>query len=342
MIKKTLWLLLLLLWLTGCTGKVENAILSPAPQEVTSPNGLAENLTRRPIYWQGRLVYLDGKMVENDPITQLKQDKSALLGSYYKVSHNGRYLAYQYANMIANSSASFPGFPGVREKVGVWDLETGERKVLVEAGKDLPEEATIGGMAFAPDDGKVFFSLIWRDSDKTQHVDLATADMAGGVIERLGMDPLPVFSLDLDISPDGKWAVLAETATPLDNQVCLLVNLEQRTLDCLSLERGWYQTVRFASGTHSIVYSHSREIEEASSIFLSKIDGTENKLLVSGLSSARILLVGQGEVVFSGATYDNYKCSSIYIINLDGSDIRRLSYLGQECLTDEDLQKMSP
>jgi Tol biopolymer transport system component len=341
MIKRTLWLLLLFLWLTGCTGKVENAVLSPAPHEVISPNGLAENLSRRLIYWQGRLVYLDGKVVENDPITQLKQDKSALLGSYYKVSHNGRYLAYRYANMIANSSASFPGFPGVREKIGVWDLETGERKVLVEAGKDLPEETTIGGIAFAPDDSKVFFSLIWRDSDKTQHVDLATVDMASGVIERLGMDPLPVFSLDLDISPDGQWAVLAEAAAPLDHQVCLLIHLKKGTLDCPTFERGWYQSARFADN-RSIVYGHSREIKEDSSILLSKTDGTGNKLLVSGLSSARILWVDQGEIVFSGATYDNYKCSSIYIINLDGSDFRRLSYLGQECLTDEELKKMAP
>ncbi|RME58631.1 hypothetical protein D6779_06110 [Candidatus Parcubacteria bacterium] len=336
MFKRILWLLLLFPWLTGCTGKIENAVLSPVPHEVTSPKGLAENLTRLPIYWRGVLVYLDGKVIENDPITQLKNDKSIMLGSY-KFSHNGRYLVYRYADVIWNDSEAFPGFPGLREKMGIWDLETGERKVLVEIGKDFPKETTMEGLAFFPGDSKVLFSVMWRDNDKT-HADLATVDMESGMIKRLGMYPLPVFSLDLDISPDGKWAVLAETAT-LDNQVCLLVNLEQRTLDCLPLGKGHYISTRLTPN-ENIVFVH--RLRTSVGVYASEIGGTENKLLVSGLSSARIFWTDKGEVIFSGATYDNYKCSSIYIVNLDGSDFRRLSYLGEECLTDDELKKMSP
>jgi|YNPNPStandDraft_1061719.scaffolds.fasta_scaffold58705_2 hypothetical protein len=338
--KKTLWLLFLLLWLAACTGKVENADLSPVPSQITAPNELPEHLARYRIYWQGRLVYLDGTVVENDPITQLKHDKSIMLRSY-KFSHNGRYLVYRYADVLWNDSEAFPGFPGLREKIGMWDMKTGERKVLVELGKDFPKEAMMEGLAFTPEDNKVLFSVIWRDSDETQHVDLAMVDIASGKIERLGMDPLPVFSLDLDISPDGKWAVLAENTT-LNNQVCLLIDLEKRVLDCFSFEAGWYQTVRLTLDSHSIVYSHNRGIKDPSSIFVSKIDGTEHKVLVSGLSSARILLIDERKIVFSGATYDNYRCSSIYVINLDGSNFRQLSYLGQECLTDEELKKMAP
>lgn len=316
-------------------GKTEEIVLSPIPREIRSPSDLSEDLARQQIYWQGRFIYLDGTPVEYDPITQLDNEESTLWT--YKFSHNGRYLAYRYDDVILDDGEAFPGFPGIREKIGLWDLESGERKVLVEIGRDFPKGAMLGGIAFTPDDEKVLFAVLWRDDQEEQHVDLATVDTISGIIERLGMDPLPVYSFDLNISPDGKWAVLAETTT-LNNQVCLLVNLEKRTLECLTFERGWYSTVRFTPDSHSVLYDHSKEIRGAA-LYRSKIDGTENTLLVLGLSSFKILLVDEKEIVFSGATYDNYKCSNIYVINLDGSDLRRLSYLGQECLTDEELTR---
>lgn len=292
-------------------GKTEEIVLSPIPREIRSPSDLSEDLARQQIYWQDRFIYLDGVPVEYDPITQLDNEDSTLWN--YKFSHDGHHLAYRYDDVILDDSEAFPGFPGLREKIGLWDLESGERKVLVEIGRDFPKGAMLGGIAFTPDDEKVLFAVLWRDDKEVQHVDLATVDIARGNIERLGMDPLPVYSIDLDVSPDGKWAALAETST-LDDQVCLLVNLEKRTLECLTFERGHYISTRFTFDSDAIGYVH--RLKTLVGIYISKIDGTENMLLVSGLSSAKILLVDEKEIVFNGATYDNYRCSNIYVINL--------------------------
>lgn len=332
--KKVCLLVFLTALLVGCAGKAEQAVLSPTPREVTSPSELPAGLAHQQIYWQGRLIYLDGTPVEFDPITQLDHEENVLW--WYKFSHNKRYLAYRYDDVIPDDPESFPGFPGLRSKIGVWDLVKNERRVLVEVGKDFPKGAMLGGIAFTPDDSKVLFAVLWRDEQKGQHVDLATVDIVSGVIERLGFDPLPVYSHDLDISPDGKWAVLAETSA-LDERVCLLVNLEKKTLECLTFERGWYRTVRFVPD-NSLIYSHNKKIRNAVALYHSKIDGM-NIRLVSGLSSMEILLIYEEQVVFRGATNDNYRCSNVYVVNLDGSDLRRLSFLGQECLTDKDLMK---
>lgn len=336
--KKACLLVVLALLSVGCMGKAEQAVLSPTPREVTSPSELPADLAHQQIYWQGELIYLDGSPVkrnadpvEFDPVAQLKT-----LG-IYKFSHNGRYLAYLDVEWISNDPESFPGFPGLRHKISVWDLAHGEQKVLVDVEKVFSKGAMLGGIAFTPDDSKVLFAVLWRDEQEAQHVDLATVDIMSGSIERLGFDPLPVYSLDLDISPDGKWAVLAETST-LDERVCLLVNLEKKTLECLRLERGWYQSTRFTPDGRSIVYDHSPKIA-GSALYRSQIDGMAHTLLVSGLSSMEILLIYEDQIIFRGATNDNYRCSNVYVVNLDGSDLRRLLFLGQECLTDKDLMR---
>jgi hypothetical protein len=186
-----------------------------------------------------------------------------------------------------------------------------------------------------PDDRKLLFAVLWRDDKEEQHVDLATVDILSGKIERLGLDPLPVFSLDLDISPNGKWAVLADTST-LNDQVCLLINLEKRMLECLTLEKGQYLSSRFTDN-ESVVYVH--RLKTSVGIYISRIDKDESKPLVLGLNRANLILSVKDKIILSGATYDNYKCSGVYVINRDGSDLRRLSYLGQECLTDEELMR---
>ncbi|MDK1080409.1 MAG: hypothetical protein QGD88_02930 [Anaerolineae bacterium] len=328
---KRIWLIIsAFLLLAGCNKDVEDIVLAPTPREITLPSELPEELASRKIYWQGHLMHLDGTLVEFDPITQLDNEASILLS--YKFSHNGRYLVYRYDDIIFDDSNSFPGFPGLLKRIGLWNLKTGERKVLVEVEKDFSTDAMLGGIVFTPDDEKVLFAVLWRDDQEEKHVDLATVDIANGTIEKLGLYPLQVYSSALDISPDGKWIALAETST-LSDQVCLLVNLERKTLKCLKFERGWYLSTRFTPDSNYIIYSQS--IKGRNSLYRSKIDGMENTLLVSGLLSADILLINENDIVFSGAPYKNYKCSNIYIINQDGSNFRQLSYLGENCLTDK-------
>lgn len=89
----------------------------------------------------------------------------------------------------------------------------------------------------------------------------------------------------------------------LNNRVCFLVNLETRSVECLNGEKGLYFSGMFLPDLEHVVYSHSKEIRSPSMIMLSRIDGTENRVLVSGLVRlAGIQLVSSREIVFVGTT----------------------------------------
>jgi tricorn protease-like protein len=306
----------------GCSTLVKDAVLQPAARDISSPEGLPESLIDEQIYWQDRLIYLSGKPVmENDPVKQLWDEMNIVSAPIPKFSHNNRYLI----------SSDF-----LSTKILLWDLETNEKKWLIESGIDLPAGAQINGVAFMPNDDKVIFSYTWGGENQATSSDLALVDIENGDVESLNVVGFLSDFFEIEVSPDGKWAVT--NMVTLNNRVCLLVNLETRSVECLRGEKGWYTSGMFLPDSEHIVYSHTKESRFPAMIILSRIDGTEDHVLVSGLLHlAWIQVVSEKEIVFVGGTYDNPACSYVYIINQDGSDLRRLAYLGEDCITDEEV-----
>lgn len=329
---KKIWWLVFLWLLIGCGGKTEAIALSPTPRDIASPTELPEQLTRLPIYWQGRIITLGGVPVLDSPIVTSGEDKSL---PCYAFSHDHRYFAYCYDEWLPEEPGAFPGFPGVREKIGLWDLKHNKRQELFEANPFGANPTIRGGVAFSPDDKKVLFAVAWQNEKGTDRVDLASVDILSGKIEYLGIDSLYSLPFELDISPDGKWAAM--DVSTLDDQVCLLIEMGERRLKCLMLEKGHYISPKFINN-QSLIYVH--RLNKEVGIFVLRIDnGEKKKQPVSGLNRARIIAGTDNFIIFSGATYENYKCESIYAIKLDGSDFRRLSYLGEECLTEDALSR---
>lgn len=314
-------LILFYFFFTGCSGPVSKVVLQPAARDISSPEELPQSLIGEQIYWQDRLIYLSGKPVmENDPVRQLWDEMNVVSAPIPKFSHNKRYMLYR---------------PSLGAKILLWDLETNERKWLAKAGEDLPAGARIYGMAFMPNDDKAIFSYSTQGRDnQITYSDLALVDIETGKIESLHITGFLSDFFYLNISPDGKWAVTDMVA--LNNRVCLLVNLEARSVECLNIEKGFYHSAVFLPDSERIVYSYVEKITSPatpSKILLSNIDGSEHRVLVSGLNNGGILTVSPGEIVFVGATYDNPSYMYVYVINQDGSDLRRLSYLGEQRIT---------
>ncbi|MEW6287807.1 MAG: WD40 repeat domain-containing protein [Chloroflexota bacterium] len=317
---KQLWLFLAFVFLAACAAPAKNVVLQPAARDIFSPEELPQSLINEQIYWQDRLIYLNGKPVmENDPVRQLWDEMNVVSAPIPKFSHNKRYILDR---------------PALGAKILLWDLETGERKWLAKAGEDLPAGAKIGGMAFMPNDDKVIFSYYTQGGDnQIAYSDLALVDIKSGKVESLKITGFLSDFFELAVSPDGKWA--ATGMVTLDDRVCLLVNLETRSVECLNGEKGWYTSAMFLPDMKHIVYGHNKKIDSPSNIILSSIDGSENRVLVSGLTGGGILLVSGGEIVFVGGTYDNPAYDYVYIINQDGSDLRRLVYLGGRRITND-------
>lgn len=320
--RKQLWLFLAFVLLAACATPAKDVVLQPAARDILSPEELPQSLIDEQIYWQGRLIYLSGKPVmENDPVRQLGDEVNAV---FIKFSHNKRYVLYR---------------PILGAKILLWDLETNERKWLAKAGEDLPAGAKIGGMAFMPNDDKVIFSYYVQGGDnRIAYSDLALVDIESGKVESLNIVGFQSDFFELTVSPDGKWA--ATGMVTLDDRVCLLVNLEMRRIECLNnVEKGFYLSVVFLPDLEHVVYSHVEKITSPttpSKILLSNIDGSESRVLVSGLVRIpAIRLVSAREIVFVGGTYDNPAYDYVYIVNQDGSDLRRLVYLGGQRITND-------
>ncbi len=313
---KTLFFILLLL-LSGCTTQsIKNVALEPIPREISSPDELPEELASRQVYWQNSFVHLSGEPIEYDPFVFLNEQE--ISGVVPILSHNERYLVYGHGNF---------------SKISIWDLNTNKSRELINTSEDLSHSATIGGIAFTPNDDMIFFSYNWHSDNGETHAGLATIDLITGAIVELDIAEFQIAFHDIDVSSDGEW--VATDMVALDKQVCLLINLERQKVECMTFNEGWYSSVNFTNSNDYIAYSHHRKINSPSSIMLSKIDGTENQQLVSGLAIAEILFVTNNEIVFAGATYDKPKCGYLYVINHDGNDLRKLSYLGEQCLSEE-------
>lgn len=317
--RKQIWLTLILFYFfTGCVAPVSKVVLQPTARDILSPDELPASLINEQIYWQGRPIYLSGEPVVNDPVSQLLDEMRVVSGPIPKISLQKRYLAYK---------------DFLSTKILLWDLETNERRWLAEAGKDLPSGAWISDIAFMPDDKKIIFSYVLRSENQRTYSDLALVNIETGDVELLNIVGFQADFFEIDVSPNGKW--VATNMVTLDDRVCLLVNLETRRVECLNGEKGWYSSGMFLPDSKHVVYSHFKEIRYPSSIILSKIDSTESQELVSGLAGGGILIVSFSEIVFVGGTYDNPAYSYIYVINQDGSDLRRLVYLGGERVSND-------
>jgi|GEM_PF-2185933 len=304
--------------LAGCFTSVKDIAMQPSARDISSPEELPEELMDEQIYWQGRMVYLSGKPVENDPVMQLLKELHVEPGAIPQYSHQKRYLIYK---------------DFLSTKILLWNLETNERKWLAEAGKDLPSGSMISGMTFMPDDKEVIFTYTWGSENQATTSDMALIDTESGEVEPLHISGFLSDFFEINVSPDGKWAVT--NMVTLNNRVCFLVNLESRKVECLDGEEGWYTSAMFLPDSQHVVYSHNKEINSPTTIMISKIEGTENRELVSGLTGGGVSIVSSKEIVFVGVTHDNPGCRHVYIINQDGSDLRRLAYLGEDCLVED-------
>ncbi len=298
------------------------------PLQIKSPEQLPPELFDKTIYWQGRLIKLNGDIIEHDPITQLKNELDVLWS--YEFSSDNRFLAYQFDEVFQDDTKPFSGFPVVHKRIGLWNLETNEKKILVNADEDFSADVSLGGIAFTPADDQILFMALWRDSKGKQRVDLAIVEIPTKTIELLEIDSLPAQSLGINISPDGNSVVL-DGISVLNDQACLLVNLQHRNVQCLATGPGNYLSSRFSVDGEYIIFS--RSFQGKNNIYRSKIDGTEITLLASGFARLDVLFTTNHDVVFSGATFENYECSNIYAINIDGENLIELSYLGNQCET---------
>jgi len=288
----------------------------PLPRDVSSPDGLSPEVAATRIWWQGRYRYLDGTLV----FPNLSQDP-----------HWGR---------LSPSGKHFVGLTGGFNQIEWMNVETGQQRVLADS-RYLPGGPALGLPRFTPDERAVVFDVCWSDRCHVAIVDVASGEIAHIPLGRtMNKNPL--------VSPDGQWILVeCEGRFPRSFWALCLIDWEAHIRSFLTDDEGFnpaFAGSEFTPDSQWVVYPawHVsmpawRVPREEGRIYRVSIDGVEKYLLLSGVSAAtEVMAVTSDDVVFSCRFSNEPRCDWVCVMGLDGSDVRRLAYLGESCLPEED------
>ncbi|MEW6217258.1 MAG: hypothetical protein AB1543_06210 [Candidatus Bipolaricaulota bacterium] len=210
------------------------------------------------------------------------------------------------------------------------DLDTGEHRVLAEEGDFTPRAMSLEFPTFTPDEQAVVFEVGWSHAIK-----VASVDLASGRIDLI--DAPGAANTFPRVSPDGRWILVScEGGEPGGGWALCLIDRERRTRTTLTDDEGYdpLHSGRFTPDSRFVVY-FTGDLSRGGDgrVYRVGIDGQDKLLLVSGLYPTNALLTTtQNEVVFSCRYPETPGCSWVCVVNLDGTDVRRLTYLGEQCV----------
>ena len=297
--------------LAACTPVISGAEGPvPEPIDVESPRQLSTQLKEVRILWSEPSLQGNNRILVNLDGTH----SVALPTDCGSPSPDGRYLIC---------------IQGLGDAFELLDLETGERKILIRKDESFPSALSMQYPRFTPDGKAVLFSVTWQDFS-----DPVTLDLETGKAELI--DAPGLMNTEPVLSADGRWILVACEGRKLSAGLVLcVIDLESRARTYLVDE-----AVNLLPGsqlTPDDRYALYVALEGGSvtnaKLFRIRVADKEKKLLVSGLSSANpILAVSNDSVIFACTLPERPACSWVCVVDLEGKEVRRLTYLGESCI----------
>jgi Tol biopolymer transport system component len=306
-------ILLFALLFTACNdGRTSFSGLIPTPRDVTSPVELSTELAHLRISWtvdqvEGQsvaLVNLDG--TDSQPISL---PEYAVTPSFSPTT--------QYAVYITTLLPE--------ADIEILDLQTQERRILVEGKEHFPG-AILLNPSFSPDEAQVVFEVKWND-----RIDLAVVDVTSGKVQYLELKG--GFNTSPKISPDGKWILVAcENQNQGGFSLCLLDQahrIRRYLVDDMVFVSG-----EFTPDSQYVIYVATPDgTLGQGELYRVDLNGQNKLLLVSGLDPGDgVLGATANDAVFTCSSDQKPACFGVCVVGLDGSDVRRLTYLGERCI----------
>ena len=299
------------LLLAGCRpGSLSFSGPDPEPRDITSPNGLAPELAAMRIPWRGEgSVDQRGVTIRLDGTGILVPPKGC-----GNPSPSGKYLVC---------------VSGIGSSIELLDLESGSRRVLVSKERDFPEAMDLSFPRFTPDEKAIAFTVGWEDSTDPALVDLET-----GEIELI--DAPGIFNSDPVVSPDGRWLLVScEGQKPGAGFVLCIIDREDGRRTYLVDEAvNIHYTGIFADDGRTIVYTANYGgLNGEARLYKIDLENRESHLLVSGLHPTDgVLGVNSSSIAFTCTFPERPACSWVCVVDLEGKEVQRLTYLGESCI----------
>lgn len=230
------------------------------------------------------------------------------------------------------------------DRIKMRDLKTGDEKVLASAEEYFPR-ANIENSAivFSPDGKYVFFLVDWRldqvidinlGNQQVFHrnyiVAVARLNVSDGKIAILNLDPRFSGNI-LRISSTGEMIMQCSymRGGDLSSELCLLDSMGN-FLRYLTFDRGYPGSIRaeFTPDGKWVIYTNS----VTPGIYRVSVEGNRRqKISDCGMP---VLATNEHVVVQCPLSFEP-ECYGLFLVNLDGSDFRRIGYIEPYCAQDK-------
>ncbi len=296
------------LMLISC-GRTGISFRGPIPEarDVESPGQLDSDLARLRIRWKG-------SMGESISIRLDSTEQAALIPGCGNPSPSGRFVLCD---------------PYYGSDIELLDLSSEDRRVLVTRKQIGPAVTDLSYANFTPDEREVVFQITWENATDPAFVNIET-----GEIEVL--DAPGIFNSDPVVSPDGRWILVScEGDVPGAGFVLCIINRETKErVRLLNEATNIPRTGLFTPHGQSVVYTapFGGSLGEGR---LYRLDLKDRSItpLVSGLHPTDgVLGVTEKAAAFTCRDPERPACSWVCVVDLEGKEVQRLTYLGESCI----------
>ncbi len=311
-----------IIFLTGCRAAADSPVLPV--KTIIDPAKLSSNLSSTMIFFSKN---------QNDEtsvhITTLSREVNSTFtllseGGHMDLSPDGYFLIFELGENIEGEYRS-----------GIWvrDLVEGtERRVILWPEKFM--DVSLANPSFFSCEDKLIFSITWYDTDT---IGLATINLDGSNLEIIET-PLNTFSEGPVTSPDGeKILVLCEGIDSDSGQpgfMLCIMNKDGSGRNLLTENGDYHGTFRFTPDSQTIIYSESEWggilgiiKKPYNQIRRMDIDGKNDHMILDWNSPINILAISDdNEEVILIDNPGNGISEKLYIINVDGTNLRHLAY----------------
>jgi len=311
--------------LSGC--KIIDKKLQYPLKEITAPGDLFTDLAQVQIALSRKKD--DQTIGYITTLDRSEQIEFALInkGRELKVSPDGSLVVYSFTETIGGE---------LRSSLWLYDLNSREEKRVI-LWPDKLSEITLANPNFFPDGGNLIFSITEYETDTTS---LGSIDLDGANLKLIDT-PAKTLSTGPIVSPDGeKILVLCEGLDKDSGQpgfmLCIMdANGSHRFR---LVENGdYHDTYLFTPDSQFIIYS---ELEWGGLFGLGNpphyeikridINGKNEKTILKWYRDVNVLALSEDgtEIIFRDR-FEERKPSKLYIIGIDGQNLRHLVYFDE-------------
>ena len=320
--KQLFWLsflLLILLSAVSCLNREEKAAVHV--RELASPSLLPEDLTRQKIYFvknendETKIFLTDLDQSQNKDIKLKKEGTDIVL------SPSSRYIIYNASEKV-----------GEQRRCGIWlhDIKTREEKNIILWPKSFLE-VYLNSPNFFPNENKIIYAATYFDEEKYQLISHSLVNNSRKIItENVNSGQYP------EVSPDGKKILTLCAGMDRDShlpgfQLCIM-NSDGTDHKIITHNGDSHGSYLFTPDSKHIVYTETEtggllKIREKpyQRVYITDLEGSQHRILLDFQGAVRAISTDGEDIVLEGTPGDPYPWS-IYLLGIDGTDLRHLSY----------------